>query len=186
MRLSQSESKGVLMKGLRFVQDEKPAGERQPTLNASLWARQTAGELTCQEAIDAKAFTGRGSLRELRQMIAGLDEVEQRMYELSSTSKALIDTRLYLVVHQRSSTGYMFLRWRERAGGNRHLPWERSNALIEAHSPPQRRWCTEATEYALALNQQHLTLRERLKAMRQQLLQSASHVYPRPLLAATG
>ena len=76
---------------------------------------------TCQERVDAKALTGRGTRPELRQLEAELDRLEQHMDELIEASKRVHGGHIYLARHLRASTGYTFLRWREAGGSKRHL-----------------------------------------------------------------
>ncbi len=153
----------------------------KPAVNAALWAREAVANLECQEVVDTKAFTGRGNLYALRQLVASLEDVEARMRALSKSSKALVDTSVYLTVHRRSSSGYTFLRWRERAGANRHLSWNEVSAKIAIHPSAQQRWCVEASDLANALNSEHLALRETIKSIRGRVAQSASHLYARSL-----
>ena len=62
-----------------------------PAASAAPWTQETAALAGCQVALDAKAFTGRGRLRELRHHTTAIAAVEQRMEALSSASKALVN-----------------------------------------------------------------------------------------------
>ena len=179
MKLPQTESKGWVVKGRRDWDDLLRIRTKKPAGSAVQWAREAVANVGCQEELDAKGFTGRGSLRELRHMVTELSAVEGRMEGLSAASKALSGVRLYLVVHRHKKTGYTFLRWRERSGGARHVPWHELEALLAGHAPAQRRWCTEASDAASGLNAEHLALRERIKAVR--LLQPQPAIYARPI-----
>ena len=186
MKLPQSNSKGWLSRECRLRAEGVRRAEPNRAVNVAEWARTAAANGDCQEAIDAKAFRGRGDLRELRQLVASLTDVEDRMEALSATSKGLADTRMYLVVHRRNSSGYTFLRWRERLGMNRHLPWADVEASIARHPPAQQRWCAGASELANQLNANHLVLRDRIRAVRDRLARSESHLYPRALPSEAG
>ena len=92
---------------------------------------------TCQEQVDAKALTGKGNRPDLRQLQAEVDRLEQHMHALVAASKGVSGAQMYLTVHVRKTTGYVFLRWREvgqqpalaLAGSARHL-----HGLLEAHA----------------------------------------------------
>lgn len=161
----------------RLLRPEKP----KPTGNPVQWAREAVANLDCQESVDAKAFTGKGNLHELRRLVTALEAVEDRMRELSAASSALDSAYIYLMVHHRRDDAYTFLRWRERVGGNRHLPWGDLDAKLAGHPPAQQRWCAEASALAHQLNAEHLALRKRIKALRLQLSQTPSQVYAKPI-----
>lgn len=152
-----------------------PAGGEAP------WTQETAATAGCQVALDAKAFTGRGNLRELRQLTTAIGAVEQRMEALSSASKTLVNAGMYLVMHRHRRSGYTFLRWRERSGANRHLPWDEAAARLANQPAAQQRWCSEASSLASHLNTEHLGLRERITALRLQLRATPAPVYARPI-----
>lgn len=78
---------------------------------------------------DVKALTGRGTLSRLRQKLDGIDAILKQMRDLSEKSKSVPGLSFYLVVHQKSTTGYVFLRWRQRMGSNRHLSFEEVEEL---------------------------------------------------------
>ena len=45
----------------------------EPIVNPARWARQAVKDQACQNRADTKAFTGRGKLLELRQLLTELD-----------------------------------------------------------------------------------------------------------------
>ncbi len=152
-----------------------------PATGAAPWTQETAAIAGCQVLLDAKAFTGRGKLRELRHHTTAIAAVEQRMEALSSASKALVNAGMYLVLHRDRSSGYTFLRWRERGGANRHLPWDEAAARLANQPAAQQRWCSEASSLAIHLNAEHLALRERITALRLQLRATPAPIYARPI-----
>ena len=183
MKLPRSDLKGWVMKLFKDWNNPGRAPTGKPTGNSARWAREAVANGRCQDAVDTKAFTGRGVLYELRQFVAALDELERRMTVLSETSRAVEGARICLALHRRHSSGYMALRWRERVGAKAHLPWSELDARLAEQPPAQRRWCGEANALALQLNAEHLVLRERIKALRMRLWQSTSPVYARPIPA---
>ena len=183
MKLPQWDESPTVVTRSSWVAGDSGRVAPAPIDDAVQQASQASAELNCQEATNAKAFMGRGSLRALRLAVASLDGVEARMKALSASSKTVVDTRIYLVVHRRGLTGYVFLRWRARMGGNRHLPWDEADRLIADHPPVQQRWCAEASRLAQQLNSEHLLLREALKTMRRLRATTVSYVYARALPA---
>lgn len=152
-------------------------GGKQP-VNDVQWAKQAAGEQDCQSRVDVKALTGRGRLGHLRQQVATLDGLVQAMRELAQQSKDVPGLSIYLVVHQRSESGYVFLRWRARTGSNRHLSWEE----VEQMGQPSfelRRWCSTASKQAQQLNARHLEVRGLIRRIRQDVDNSEPHMFPR-------
>jgi hypothetical protein len=85
------------------------------------------------------------------------------------------------MLHRRTSSGYTFLRWRERAGASRHIHWDDVGQILAHMPPPVRAWCGEAGAKAQALNAEHLALREGIKEIRRSLMQKRSHLLPRAL-----
>ena len=159
---------------------DHPTGLKR-TVNEEQWARAMVANLTCQERVDVKAFTGRGSQRELRHLVDKLEAIEASMQGLSTASKALPACNAYLVVHHRTASGYTFLRWRERAGASRHVRWDDVDSILAVMPDRVRAWCSEAGAQAQALNAEHLAVREAIKVVRRSLLQKRSHLLPRAL-----
>lgn len=154
---------------------------KKHTVNDEQWAREAVAKLDCQERVDAKAFTGRGKLRDLRQLIASLDVVQTRMEELATASKQLNGAAIYLIVHHRNSSGYTFLRWRERGGSNRHLSWPDVEKLIQTYPRSHQQWVRAASALADELNGEHLEHRKAIKAARVRILRTVSHTFARPI-----
>ncbi|MCR6480962.1 hypothetical protein NU688_32730 [Variovorax sp. ZS18.2.2] len=102
------------------------------------------------------------------------------MRELAETSKSVAGLAMYLTVHQRASSGYVFLRWRARAaGGNRHLPAEEVQKLIAGYSIEHRRWLLEVDAEASRLNERHLRGRDVIRELRNQVARSKPHLHAR-------
>ncbi|MCO5336966.1 hypothetical protein NHB13_10160 [Delftia tsuruhatensis] len=165
--------KGQVMKG----QSQHAGDER--IVNHVVWARHTAVNQDCQNQVDVKALTGRGGLAALRQGVASLDAVADKMRLLSEQSKTVKGVGAYLVVHQRSSRGSVFLRWRQRLGANRHLNWEELEEIAANLPGDLRVWCIRASREAQLLNEEHLQLRAKIKIARRALEVSEPHLYPR-------
>ncbi|WP_088957092.1 hypothetical protein [Variovorax sp. HW608] len=180
MKLQQGgDEKGLVMKGL--VVEKRHTGVARASKagsNAKAWAVDAVSKHGCQEAVDAKAFTGRGTLRELRHLLATLDSVESRMAALSEASKQA-GFGIYLMVHRRAATGYTHLRWREHGGAKRHLKWEDAAEHVGVLTPEVRNWVRDASGSAIRLNGEHLRSREQIKQIRAHVRTKESHIYPR-------
>lgn len=135
---------------------------RGRVVNNVLWGRQTLAQQDCQNTSDVKALTGRGTLAGLRQKLDAIDNLVQQMRDLSEKSKAVQGLGFYLVVHQKSETGYVFLRWRQRLGSNRHLSFEEVEALAADLPIELRHWCKAASQRALQLNEEHQQTRSEI------------------------
>ena len=129
----------------------------------------------CQFAVDSlvvrgvnsgdhqRAFTGRGSLRELRRCVDKLAEIEGEMGKLSQWSKLLFDVGAYLTVHRRTTTGLVQLRWRERGGAKRHLLGQDVQALAANRSESAQRTFEQFDEMAADFNAAHAQARDALR-----------------------
>lgn len=150
-------------------------------VNHVLWARQNVGEQDCQDRVDVKALTGRGSQANLRHSLSQLDQLVGRMQQLSEQSKSVAGLAFYLVVHQRAKTGYLFLRWRQRwnQGTNRHLGFDDVEQLASQLPPDLKTWCMEASRVAQQLNSDHLELRSVIKKIRREIERGQQHIFPR-------
>lgn len=135
-------------------------------VNDVLWARQNSLGRDCQNPVDVKALTGRGTLSRLRQKLDGIDAILKQMRDLSEKSKSVPGLSFYLVVHQKNTTGYVFLRWRQRMGSNRHLSFEEVEELASGLSSELRQWCMAASQRAVALNEEHQQTRSDIKRIR--------------------
>lgn len=136
--------KGDGVKGQVLKGQSQHAGDER-IVNHVVWARHTAVNQDCQNLVDVKALTGRGGLAALRQGVASLDAVADKMRHLSEQSKTVKGVGAYLVVHQRSSRGSVFLRWRQRLGANRHLSWEELEEIASMLPGDLRAWCLRAS-----------------------------------------
>lgn len=175
-----------MVKGSLVGKDvDRPAASKR-TVNEERWARAMVANPDCQDRVDVKAFTGRGGRYELRQLVDRLEAIEARMQGLSAASKAPPACNAYLVVHHRTSSGYTFLRWRERAGASRHVHWDDVGEILQVMPAEVRAWCSEAGAQAQSLNAEHLAVREAIKEVRHSLLQKRSHLLPRALPAIRG
>lgn len=148
-------------------------------VNNVIWARQASVNPDCQNRVDVKALTGRGTLANLRQEVAKIDELVSKMSELVQLTKSINGLGIYLVLHQRTSSGYVFLRWRERLGSNRHLNWDDVADLTRGQSPEVRKWCQDTSAYAQELNAMHLRSREAIKRIRKQVQHREPHLFQR-------
>ncbi|HRL52676.1 MAG TPA: hypothetical protein PK805_00390 [Acidovorax temperans] len=135
----------------------------------------------CQQPVDIKAFKGRGTLHSLRQLEAEVDSLTQQMRVLSDASKAVSGAQIYLMVHQRHSTGYVFLRWREAGGTKRHLSWEEGQALYGRYTEPLRSWYRSLAERAQQINAKHTQARKAVRALRTALMGLEPAIYARPI-----
>lgn len=151
------------------------------SINHVLWARQNSVNQDCQKQVDVKALTGRGNLSRLRQQVARIDEIVRQMNELAKATKSVAGLGIYLVVHQRTSNGYVFLRWRERLGSNRHLNWDEVDDLTRLQTQDVRSWCRNISVHAQSLNSEHLQIRESIKKLRKEVESTQPHIYPRSL-----
>lgn len=150
-------------------------------VNNVLWAKEATGEQDCQNRVDVKALTGTGNLARLRQQIASIDSCAKQMQELTKASKAVIGLPIYLELHQRSASGYVFLRWRQRYGASRHVGWDEVDELTKELSAEMRAWCHTASQRAQELNAAHLQHRGEIKRIRKAVERSTPHIFPRSL-----
>ena len=173
--------KGVVMKGLGDERAEIAMSHEGRAVNSSQGQSPSAGGESCQERVDAKAFTGRGSHRELRQLQAEVDRLDGLMRQLSAASKQVEGAQIYLMLHHRHATGYQFLRWREVAGAKRHLSWEQGEAIYSRYAAPLRPWYEDIAAQARQVNEDHLKRRREIKSMRFWLSKQERQVFARPI-----
>ncbi len=173
--------KGVVMKGFGGERGSANGRALDQAVNSSVDQTPSVDSKTCQERIDTKAFTGRGSHRELRQLQAEVDRLDVLMRELSATSKQVTGAQLYLMLHQRHATGYQFLRWREVGGAKRHLSWERAEAIYSRYAPAMRDWYDEMAAQARGANEAHLKRRREIKSLLYRISKAEKAVYARPI-----
>ncbi len=154
---------------------------REQAVNNVIWAKEATGDQACQKRVDVKALTGTGNLARLRQQVGKLDGCATQMQELAKASKAVAGLGIYLELHKRSASGYVFLRWRERFGSSRHVGWDEIDALTKALPENIRAWCQAASSRAQELNTDHLDARSEIKRIRRMVEHSTPHVFPRSL-----
>ena len=155
--------------------------EGHQVVNDVLWARQNSLGQDCQNRVDVKALTGRGTLAKLRQEVAKIDDLVNQMNELAKATKSVSGLGIYLVVHQRKSSGYVFLRWRERLGSNRHLDWDEAQDLTRLQPEAVRSWCRQVSVIAQQLNADHLRCREEIKRVRKEVSRMKPHLFQRSI-----
>lgn len=174
----------------RVFDDERIVSERagrtskapmEPIVNPARWARQAVKDQACQNRADTKAFTGRGKLLELRQLLTELDTTVKAMKHLADVTKLVQDAQMYLMLHVKTATGLTFLRWRDRTGTCRHVPWPEAQLRINSFSPDTGDWYRQATEQALTLNERHKELRRAIATARKVVLRTDPKVFPRPI-----
>ena len=137
--------------------------------------------LKCQEQVDTKAFTGRGSRHELRQTKDAIATLEQEMRKLSDINKQVPGAAIYLMLHRRSDTGYTFLRWCEYGGDKRHLSWERGQAIFDQYAEPMCSWYAQLARQAIEINALHLECRKRLSSQQSTAQAKRMPLFARPL-----
>ncbi|MFP5473850.1 MAG: hypothetical protein ACLGJD_09425 [Gammaproteobacteria bacterium] len=138
-------------------------------LNVCTWAHQVATEQECQNPSDVKALTGRGSLRDLRQLVDGLHDLETQMVELAKASLSGSPTvGAFLTVHRKAETGHVHLRWRRSGRAGRHLGLDDVHELVAAN-PTAMRWVNDCWAKASSLNASHLAIRSQLRTVRRQV-----------------
>jgi hypothetical protein len=136
-------------------------------VSVTAWANEALETCTWQAATDAKPFTGRGSLRELRHYVDILRAIEERMDQLSRASKTVPGLDHYLMVHRRPRTGYVHLRWRAAGGAKQHVSWGDMAQRRQRYAGGLRDWVVQATSSALEMNAQHTHIRAALREVRQ-------------------
>ncbi len=160
------------------VMERQVVKGQPPRVNVKQWAIESVAQPACQERVDTKAFTGRGSLHELRHYVDKLQRVERDMGELSMVSKKS-GLDVYVMVHRRAKTGYVFLRWREVGGAKRHLSWNVIEERTAGLHDQLRVWVRQATQRAQQLNERHLSAREALMRLRREIDSTERHVFLR-------
>lgn len=150
-------------------------------VNSGLRAIEPAAIGSCQQRVDTKAFMGRGNRHELRQRQAEIDTLIQRMRALSDASKQIAGLQIYLMLHQRHSTGYVFLRWREAGSRKRHLSWEEGEALFQRYVEPLRSWYAQLAQHARQVNADLVQARRRARQLRAGMAASETPIFARPL-----
>ena len=157
----------------------------EPVVNPAQWARHAVENQACQTQVDTKAFTGRGKLLELRQLLTELDKTVETMKQLVEITKQWQGGHMHLVLHVKTSTGLTFLRWRERTGLCRHVPWPEVSERFSGDFPQDvREWLQRASEQAVWLNERHKELRRSIATARKVVLRSESKVFARPITLA--
>ena len=120
----------------------------------------------CQLAVDQKAFTGRGTLHELRHWIDKLAAIETEMESLHLLSKQAASYGVRLTLHRRAATGSVHLRWREHGASNRHLLPADVEALVAQQGQTVNNWIKDINARAQKLNAEHVKARVALRGIR--------------------
>lgn len=171
----------MLKKGVGVKRVERIASPLEIDVNEGLSDNGLSFTETCQQLVDIKAFKGRGTLHALRQAETEVDSLTQQMRELSDASKSVSGAQIYLMVHHRHSTGYVFLRWREAGGAKRHLSWEEAQALYGRYTEPLRSWYRALAEHAQQINAKHTQARKAVRGLRTELMRLEPAIYARPI-----
>lgn len=148
-------------------------------VNVTAWAAETVLQHAGLPAVDAKALTGRGTLRDLRHYVDTLRTLEDQMVQLSDASKKVPALGHYLMLHRRQATGYVHLRWREVGGAKQHVGWHAMAQRASGYPGELPQWVHAASASALAMNQQHTRLREAVRQVRAVVLARETPVYAR-------
>lgn len=165
----------------------KPGVSRlEPVVNPARWAEQAVAQGDCQKQADTKAFKGRGKLFELRQLLTELDRTTEAMKHLVNLTMQVQEGQMRLALHVKSDTGLTFLRWREKSGACRHVPWPQVAGRIHALAPAVRHWYEQVSEQAAILNERHKQLRRAIATARKVVLRTAPKVYARSILLTSG
>jgi hypothetical protein len=120
----------------------------------------------CQQAVDTKAFTGKGGLALVRELSKSVDRLHEEMRKAVETSTNYPALVMYLCIHTRSSTGQQTLRWRAKGGKSKHLSWDEVEEVISKMGYADRLWYQNMTNRALLLNETEKHLRPRLRKAR--------------------
>ena len=123
----------------------------------------------CQQRVDAKAFTGRGVLRRLREARARVDSLHGEMRELAKLTVAMPGRTMYLCMHRRARTGQVALRWRQSGVAAPHLPWPEVARLLSLYPPGLGDWYRSVNATARRLNGAEKQARASLRAARDEL-----------------
>ena len=161
--------------------DELSTSQSGRVVNFPICTATSSGAGTCQERVDAKGLTGKGNRPDLRQLTAEVDRLEQHMNALVEASKAVPGAQMYLTVHVRKATGYVFLRWREVGGTKRHLSWQEVRATYMGYSERLRTWYMQICGQAMDANQAHVQLRRDIRKLKKRMEATGSHIYARPI-----
>ena len=170
-----------LMKGLVVERVEMIGVGRRRDFGTGHRAAASSLAEPCQKPVDTKALTGKGNLHALRQLEAEMDKLEQHMKELSAASKKVHGIQIYLMLHRRHSSGYIFLRWREAGGDKRHLSWEEAADIYLTYTERLRGWYSDITGRAQLANEAHNHLRNEYRATRRRLETSGRSVFARQI-----
>lgn len=141
---------------------------------------QWAGSVDCQTDVDSKAFKGKGTLLELRQLVDRLAEIEAKMVNLIEVTKGAAQAcGAYMALHRRKTTGWVNLRWREAGGSQRHMRTEDLAKKVAEQSEAVRRWVRSASEEAERLNDAHYRVRNEIRVIRKFIERKKVHMLPR-------
>jgi hypothetical protein len=151
--------------------DPRAAHRKPSTAAMGLRANQP-----CQHQVDAKAFTGRGAQRRLREARQRVDSVHREMEQLARLSRALPGRVMYLCVHRRARTGQATLRWRQAGALAPHLPWPQVTRLLLACAPALADWYRAMNAAVRRLNGAEKQARASLRSARFELLSNQAEL----------
>lgn len=147
-----NEAWGMVVKGVNDmgVTKVRPGHEAQDEMS---WAE------TCQQRVDAKAFTGRGAARRLRDARETVDSIHAEMRQLAAATNAVEGKTFYLCLHRRNATMQCSLRWRATGASATHLTWAEMEALFARYPYDAARWYRQVHVTALDLNAREIAAR---------------------------
>lgn len=121
--------------------------------------------VNCQQRVDAKAFTGKGAQRALRDLQARIEAVHCEMRELVQPTLAVPGKAMYLCLHRRSRTGQLVLRWRQCGATAPHMSWHEVDRLLSSYPPVLRHWYRDVDMAARRLNRAEKRARAALREL---------------------
>jgi hypothetical protein len=117
----------------------------------------------CQHGVDAKAFTGRGAARRLREAQEAVDNIRHDMQEIAAATNAVECKTFYLCVHRRDATQQHSLRWRATGASASHLNLCEMPGLFDQCPFDAAQWYRKAHALALDLNAREIKARAELR-----------------------
>lgn len=151
-----NEAWGMVVKGVNDMVMGKTTGQQEVQAEMS-WNE------TCQHRVDAKAFTGRGAARRLREARETVDNIHAEMRQLAATTNGVPGKTFYLCVHRRNATDQCSLRWRATGASAAHLTWAEMEPLFAQYPYEAAQWYREANATALELNAREIAARAALR-----------------------
>jgi hypothetical protein len=125
--------------------------------------------MPCQQRVDAKAFTGRGTLRRIRDAHERVDSLHREMAALAGLTLAIPGRAMYLCLHRRAATGQVSLRWRQSGALAPHIAWPEVARLLLGYPPAMAAWYGAVNVTVRRLNANEQQARAALRAARSEL-----------------